>query len=200
MFGFNDGWLYCLNARGELIWRFFGDKFRVGGIAVGDVDADGAAEIVYGTDNGHLYCLSGWGKVEWRFAERAPYGRSGPNIADLDGDGRAEVLITRSNVGNATCLIAVDGPTGKLLWRTSDLMQGYFSNAIANLDHNDRYQVIHADKGNRVYCENPDGTRRWELELDGRGIFWAPAVADIDGDSFLEIVTGMRGRAHDTGA
>lgn len=200
VFGFNDGWLYCLNARGELIWRFFGDKFRVGGIAVGDVDADGAAEIVYGTDNGHLYCLSGWGKVEWRFAERAPYGRSGPNIADLDGDGRAEVLITRSNVGNATCLIAVDGPTGKLLWRTSDLMQGYFSNAIANLDHNDRYQVIHADKGNRVYCENPDGTRRWELELDGRGIFWAPAVADIDGDSFLEIVTGMRGRAHDTGA
>ncbi len=195
VFGFNDGWLCCLNARGELMWRFFGDKFRVGGIAVGDVNADGAVEVVYGTDNGHLYCLSGWGEVEWRFAERAPYGRSGPNIADLDGDGRAEVLITRSNVGNATCLIAVDGATGTLLWRTNDLMQGYFSNAIANLDHTDRYQVIHADKGNRVYCENPDGTRRWELELDGRGIFWAPAVADIDGDGQLEVILVTSGPA-----
>ncbi|HQH67791.1 MAG TPA: PQQ-binding-like beta-propeller repeat protein [Candidatus Hydrogenedentes bacterium] len=200
VFGFNDGWLNCLNAKGELMWRFFGDAFRVGGIAAGDVDADGAAELVYGTDNGHLYCLSGWGEVEWRYAERAPYGRSGPNIADLDGNGRAEVLITRSNVGNATCLIAVDGPTGNLLWRTSDLMQGYISNAIVNFSNNNRYQVIHADKGNHVYCENPDGSRRWMVELDGRGIFWAPAAADIDGDSYIEVVTGIRGQARESGA
>jgi outer membrane protein assembly factor BamB len=32
--GFDNGWLYCLGADGATLWRFFGDKFRVGGIAV----------------------------------------------------------------------------------------------------------------------------------------------------------------------
>ncbi|NIA12805.1 MAG: PQQ-binding-like beta-propeller repeat protein [Nitrospiraceae bacterium] len=193
--GFDDGWLNCLDARGNLVWRFFGDKFRAGGgVAIADVDADGAPEIVYGTDNGHVYCLSAWGGVKWRYSELAPYGRSGPNVADLDGDGRAEVLITRSNVGNATCLIALDGATGAFKWRTQDVMQGYVSNAVGDFDGDGTYEVIHTDKGNHVYCENADGTRRWTAELSGRGIFWAPCIADFDGDGRLEVATGMRGK------
>ena len=193
--GFDDGWVNCLDQNGDLAWRFFGDKFRAGGgVAIADVDADGAPEVLYGTDNGHVYCLSAWGRVKWRYSELAPYGRSGPNVADLDGDGRAEVLITRSNVGNATCLIALDGATGAFKWRTQDVMQGYVSNAVADFDGDGTLEVVHADKGNHVYCENADGTRRWTAELSGRGIFWAPCIADFDGDGRLEIATGMRGR------
>ena len=92
LIGFDDGWLNCLSADGDLLWRFFGDKGRVGGIAAGDVDSDGEIEVVLGTDNGHIYCLDGRGRVEWRHDELAPYGRSGPNLADLDGNGSVEVL------------------------------------------------------------------------------------------------------------
>ncbi|HOZ47455.1 MAG TPA: DUF4091 domain-containing protein [Candidatus Hydrogenedentes bacterium] len=193
LFGYDDGWLNCLSARGELIWRFSGDRFRVGPVAVGDVDGDLEPEIVFGTDNGHVYCLTSAGRIQWRYWEMAPYGRSGPNLADLDGDGSVEVLITRSNVGNATCLMALDGATGALKWRTQDVMQGYCSNAIADLDGNGSLEVIHGDKGNWIYCVYADGTERWRKELGGRGVFWAPAVADIDGDGQLEITVAARG-------
>jgi len=197
--GFDNGWLYCLGADGETLWRFFGDKFRVGGIAVADGNGDGAPEIFYGTDNGHIYCLDGDGRMRWRYFEVAPYGRSGPNIADLEGDGRRELLITRSNVGSATCLMALDAATGGYLWRTADYMQSYVSNAVADIDGDGRFEVFHTDKGNVVYCDNPDGSRRWQIELAGRGVFWAPAVADVDGDGHVEILAGCRSTDPKTG-
>lgn len=200
LFGYDDGWLRCLSAKGETLWEFYGDRFRVGGIAVGDIDADGEPEVVYGTDNGHVYCLNGWGQVEWRFNELAPYGRSGPNLADLNNDGVPEVLITRSNVNNNTCLIAIDGKTGALLWRTRDVMQGYVSNAVVDLSGTGQWVVLHGDKGNNLYCENADGSRQWHALLAGRGLFWAPAVADIDGDGYLEILAGVRGEDPETKA
>ncbi len=190
--GFADGWLNCLSAEGKLLWRFFGDKYSVGPCAVGDADGDGQAEIVYGTDNGNIYCLSGLGEVEWRYSEFAPYGRSGINLADLDNDGKAEVLVTRSNVGLDRCLMALDGATGAFLWRTQDVMQGYCSNATVDLDGDGTLETLHADKGNWLYCVNADGTERWRVELAGRGIFWAQAVADFDGDGALEILVPIR--------
>jgi hypothetical protein len=193
LIGFDDGWLNCLSADGELLWRFFGDKFHVGIMAVGDATGDGYTDIVYGTDNGNVYCLNGWGHVQWRYSEVAPYGRSGVNLADLDGDGTTEVLLTRSNQGNATCQMALDGKTGAFKWRSPTFMQGYVSNAIADLDGDGSPEVIHADKGNRVYATRADGSRMWEAELGGRGIFWAPAIADVDGDGKLDIITGVRG-------
>ena len=190
--GFDDGWLNCMSATGELLWRFYGDKFHVGISAVGDVDGDGHPEIVYGTDNGNIYCLNGYGQMQWRYSELAPYGRSGVNLADLDGDGSVEVLITRSNNGIATCLMALDGATGEYKWRTEDVQQGYVSNAIVDFEDDGQLEVIHADKGNWVYCVNSDGTERWRTSLAGRGIFWAPVVGDVDGDGQQEVLVTLR--------
>ena len=175
LIGFDDGWLNCVSAKGELLWHFFGDKGRVGGIAVADVDADGAPEIVYGTDNGHVYCLTADGLVEWRYDELAPYGRSGPNIADANGDGKPEVYVTRSNVGNATCIMALDAAEGAFLWRSKDIQQGYVSNAFADIDGDGKLEIFHGDKGNFLYCENADAAGN---RTRGRGMFWAPAIAD----------------------
>ena len=200
LFGFDDGWLRCCSAKGEPLWRFNGDRFRVGGIAVGDVEADGAPEIVFGTDNGNIYCLDAWGRAQWRYHEHAPYGRSGPVIADLDADGKAEVLITRSNVGNATALMALDGATGQFKWRTRDVQQSYYSIVPADFDGDGKLDILHGDKGNWLYKSAPNGDESWRVELGGRGLFWAPAVADIDGDTYLEIVAGLRGAEADSGA
>lgn len=200
LIGFDDGWLNCLSAEGALLWRFFGDRYHVGILAVGDATGDGFTDIVYGTDNGNVYCLNGWGHVQWRYWEMAPYGRSGVNIADLDGDGSAEVLLTRSNQGNARCQMALDGKTGAFKWRAPTFMQGYVSNAIADLDGDGKFEVIHADKGNHLTATRADGSRLWDIELNGRGIFWAPAIADVDGDNQLDVIVGVRHNANATEA
>ncbi len=191
--GFDDGWLNCLNAQGTLLWRFYGDKFRVGGPAVACIDNDDLPEIMFGTDNGHIYCLDTFGRVLWRHSELAPYGRSGVNLAGLRPGKETQLLVTRSNVGNATCLMALDGETGKDLWRTQDVMQSYVSIATVDFEGDGVFEVLHGDKGNNLYCDNADGSRRWQVELGGRGLFWAPCVADVDGDGQLEVIAGVRG-------
>lgn len=193
VFGLDDGRLRCTGSDGELLWSFLGDRFRVGVPAVGDVDGDGAAEIIYGTDNDNVYCLSGLGEVKWRYTEEeGPFGRSGANIADLDCDGRAEILLTRSNTGVDRCLLALDGVTGALRWQSPAMMQGYVSNAISDLDGDGQFEALHADKGNWLYCVNADGSERWRTELSGRGIFWAPAVGNLVGDGAAEILVCVR--------
>ena len=113
--------------------------------------------------------------------------------------GRRELLITRSNVGSATCLMALNAATGGFQWRTADYMQSYVSNSVADIDGDGRFEVFHTDKGNFVYCDNPDGARRWQIELAGSGVFWAPAVADVDGDGHVEILAGCRSTDPKTG-
>lgn len=190
---YENGWVACFSADGRILWRFYGDRFRTGGgFAIGDGDADGAPEIYYGTDNGHIYGLDGNGRVKWRYWEAAPYGRSGPNLADLDADGRAELLITRSNAGNATCLMALNAADGAHRWRTADMMQSYVSIVTCDLDGDNLLEVFHGDKGNYLYCDNADGSRRWRADLGGRGLYWAPCAGDVDGDGEIELIAGVR--------
>ena len=204
LYGGEDGWLNCVSAEGAVLWRFFGDKYWVGPPGVGDVDGDGVVDIVYGTDDGHVYCLTGAGDVKWRYAEPpgifAPYGRSGANVVDLEGDGHVEVLLTRSNVGVDSGLVALDGATGARKWLTRDVLHGYISNATVDLDGDGVLEILHMCKGNWVYCVNADGSERWRSHVKGHGIFYAPAVADFDGDGALEILVGVRDTEPETGA
>ncbi len=196
-----DGWVYCLASDGHALWRFYGDRFRAGIPAIGDADGDGYAEILYGTDNGNIYCLDGFGGVKWRFTDDTmPYGRSGINLADLKHDGHVEVLFTRSNAGNNTCLTALDGRTGALVWRVKDEMQSYVAIATADLDGNGTLEVVHGDKGNFLYCTGQDGSERWRCELAGRGVFSPPTVGDVNGDNHPEILVGVRDTDPVTGA
>ncbi len=195
-----DGSVYCLSDEGQIRWRFFGDKFRASVPAIGDVDGDGFSEVVYGTDNGHVYCLDRNGAVKWRWTGNMPFGRSGINLADLNGDGTVEVLLARSNAGRDCGLFALEGATGKLLWHAPTEMQEYLSLATVDLDGDGRMETVHGDKGNFLYCTNADGTERWRKELSGRGIFTAPVVGDVDGDGKPEILVGVRDNDPITGA
>ena len=186
-----SGWVTCLGHGGKLRWKFMAEP-QSGPVAVGDINHDGSPEIVFGSDLGKIYCIDARGKYLWHREIDGHFGRSLPLIADPDGDGSMEVLITRSEVCSNAAVLALDGLTGGLLWEGRTTLHGYGPLAVADIDGDGITEIIDVDKSTTIYCFSPDGKRKWAAELEGHGIFFPPGIADLDGDGRVELVTGIR--------
>ncbi|MBI3119778.1 MAG: PQQ-binding-like beta-propeller repeat protein [Candidatus Hydrogenedentes bacterium] len=90
--------LVCLNAMGDILWRTsLGGTMDLGtGIAVGNLDGDGAKETVVTTRNHRVFALGGDGEIRWQFEAGAQF-RTTPVLFDIDEDGTMEVFAAPSD-------------------------------------------------------------------------------------------------------
>ncbi len=110
-----------------------------------------------------------------------------PAVADIDGDGQKEVLW-----GGYT-LMAVNGATGAVEWHASSpggsrLWPGI---VVADLDNNGSLEIVTGDGSGyiSVYTGNGANYLGWPVQPTGTSNeIRSLAVADLDGDSDLEIV------------
>ncbi len=99
----------------HVLWSVASEDSSTGsvGSTVFDFDFDGSAEVLYG-DECHLRILSGMdGSVLWYASNTSLTAVEYPVVADVDGDGHAEVVVV-SNGGAGTCgsrSLPFDGPT-----------------------------------------------------------------------------------------
>ncbi|MCP4808016.1 MAG: VCBS repeat-containing protein [Proteobacteria bacterium] len=147
------------------------------GVALGDLEGDGVPEILVMSTDTRVLALHADGTLVWASESLAgnTTGYGYPVVADLDGDGLAEVVSGRVILDHTGATVGV-GAYG----------QGgvYAIPVVADLDLDGNQEVL---VGNAAYKR--DGTAKWVNDMpDG----WS-AVADFDLDGFGEVVSVQDG-------
>jgi hypothetical protein len=198
--------------------------------ALGDLDGDGADEIVVQGSNGPLYVLRGNGSsfygvsssgkhltLDYDVAASLPTQSGsndfplvlgllgGPSLADLSGDGRLEVVAGtsgtiklidaqasgRQDPGDHQISVW-DTATGHMLPTFPQIVEDlmFFGNpTVADLDGDGRSEVVSANGGGFVHAFGSTGSEPvgWPKFTNG-WMIPIPVVGDIDGDGLLEVV------------
>lgn len=221
-----DGRVYVYSPTGQLLWNRYLDAPGTqagpvnGSPAVGDIDGDGSPDIVAGSDNGWVFAWdargtlkSGWPKFTGnnadfaanRCATNACTGVvAGPTLADLDGDGKLEVI-----VGSYSHLMWVWHGDGTVLpgW-PRDVWDGIASGAaVGDINGDGRPEIVvgsdvesscsdcrpygQITKGGLVHAFTVGGDELmgWPFPTDSF-MSGAPVLADLDHNGKLEVLTG----------
>lgn len=186
------GHLYAVDASGRLRFEVTATNFRVSPAASANVDGDGRAVVVFGTDDKDLYAVRANGELVWHDQVDSNVGRSLPLVATLGADGPV-VLVATPFVGAVQGLDAFNAKTGEMLWRAHSLLQSYQSIAVTDIDGDGVPEILFGDKSNRVYCVDTHGQPRWNVHLDGRGIYSTPAIVDLEGKGQATLFQVTRG-------
>ncbi len=173
------GHLYAVDVNGRLRFEVTATNYRVSPAAIAEIG--GSPALVFGTEDKDLYAVHADGEVIWHAQVDGRIGRALPVVASLEPE-KQTVLVATAFVGSWQGLDAVDAATGKMLWRAPSLLQSYQSTAVADIDGDGAPEILYGDKSNRVFCVDANGKPRWNVHLDGRGIYFAPAIANLNGD------------------
>ncbi|MCB9931973.1 MAG: PQQ-binding-like beta-propeller repeat protein [Planctomycetes bacterium] len=120
-------------------------------------------------------------------------------IADVDGDGRLEVVF--GSYFGEQHVFCVRAQSGEVMWKhKSDAGPLDASIAIDDLDNDGNYEIFSADSSSgHFYDLAPDGKLNWKFKLPN-STDSPVAIADLDGDRTKEFVVGSMWQRDGMGA
>ena len=168
------------------------------GSSVFDFDGDGSAEVVY-SDEQRLRIYEGTtGNVLWETCNTTGTLRELPVIADVDNDGRADIVVVSNDYSSITCDEG-EGPTQQTGVRVFGDELGLWvrTRRIWNQHH---YHVTNINEDGSVPAQEPAnwlgvGLNNFRQNVQPLGEFSAPdLVADIVASCFGEYTVSARVR------
>ncbi len=188
VFGTDLGSVFCLGADGAFLWRtsldgHFGRSLPV----LADVAEKGRVNVLITRSevcrNPAVLALDGLtGALLWEAA--TPMHGYGPlAVADVDGDGRREILVVDKST-SVTCLDA----SGRRKWTRAFAGRGcFYPPAVADLDGDGRLELLLGLRGeDSLHVLDGRGERVETVFLKG-GVNCSPSVGDLDGDGVVEV-------------
>ena len=134
--------------------------------------------------------------VEWEIASNNAYGP--PSVGHLDDDngdgiiGEGDMPDIVYSTNNGSGLIAVDGKSGEIKWRNTQVSDGTSGTAIGDLDGDGIPEIVAANGVGTIVGLDNTGMLLWSTSINNGGLDWFlyPSIADLDGDGLAEVIAG----------
>jgi hypothetical protein len=180
--------------------------------AIGDVDGDGANEIVVGGDceglgstglqpcagigqGGYVWAFNLDGSLQWNYFVRDAVVWSSPALIDINHDGGLDVVVGTGiyfDRPGARRVLAIDGRSGQLLWQAATPGRVMGSPSVAMV--NGQAWVWVVTEGGSLLAWNSVGQLQWQACIADQpcnstlGTFGGVAIADVNNDGRLDAV------------
>lgn len=197
----NDGGVYALNSEdGTLLWSFYPHSPPNQGCndvapLIYDIDGDGMPEVIIASScTGVTTCLDGpTGVIKWQVPTRGS--DSPPTIADLNNDGRLQILHGEF-LGWVRCL---DAATGDFLWEIQVHDSSWIQTAptIVDLNSDGILDFVVATwafnyKDSLYAFDGKTRERLWVIPMNDH-VYHGTTVVDFDNDGAPELLVGTWG-------
>lgn len=178
--------------------------------AIADINGDGIKDIIAPSYDHSVYAWSRTGTLLWRrFLEDTLW--SSPVVADIDRDGRPEIILggdiwagnpLGKPAGGLTWVLNRDGSTYRGYPRSTPGQTVWSSPAVADLNGDGLAEII---VGTGANWPEPAGRKvdaftaktranlsGWPVAVDGR-VVASPAIGDVNGDGKLDVTFASDG-------
>lgn len=173
---------------GEIEWDYH-DGFGVFLVA-GDIDGDGRDELV-GADQWYNSRAFDVDQKAVKWSQTQFYEVDALQLADIDDDGVAEILLGEGQWGDVYC---IEGLTGRTRWSLQNPEYGVIRVEVGDVDGDHQLDVLwspsnsYATVESLYFADVAQRTVQW-TNHDFEGSFATIGAADLDGDQIPELFT-----------
>lgn len=201
--GDDNGYLHIFEADGTCPkgWPIDLQDSLIAAPAVGNIEGDWRPEIVVGSVDGYLHSVNRDGSINWSVDTEKRIGNA-VSLADLDGDGYLDIVLTQYGGGTGSSVRIFDG-TGiewEGNWPLKIAGLGISEPAVGDVDDDGDIEISFVTWGytspsihSRVHLVHENGvdfSTGWPVTID-TVIIAPPVMGDIiSGSAGLEIVVG----------